>query len=47
MENKGRESYEILLAVCKADHLQLTIGYKQMRDLLELSLIHISEPTRH
>ena len=23
MENKGRESYEILLAVCKADHLQL------------------------
>ena len=35
MENKGRESYEILLAVCKADHLQLTIGYKQMRDLLE------------
>ena len=35
MENEGRESYEILLAVCKADHLQLTIGYKQMRDLLE------------
>ena len=32
MENEGRESYEILLAVCKADHLQLTIGYKQMRD---------------
>ena len=24
MENEGRESYEILLAVCKADHLQLT-----------------------
>ena len=38
MENKGRESYEILLAVCKADHLQLTIGYKQMRDLLEKAL---------
>ena len=35
MENEGRESYEILLAVCKADHLQLTVGYKQMRDLLE------------
>lgn len=35
MENKGKESYEILLAVCRADDSHLAIGYKQMRDLLE------------
>lgn len=29
------ESYELLLAVCQAEETQLTIGYKQMRDLLE------------
>lgn len=29
------ESYEILLAVCRADDAQLANGYKQMRDLLE------------
>lgn len=35
MENEGRESYEILLAVCQASDLQMVAGYKQMRDLLE------------
>ena len=29
------ESYELLLAVCKAGEDELTVGYKQMRDLLE------------
>ena len=48
MENEGRESYEILLAVCKADHLQLTIGYKQMRDLLErLCRLHLQTTVVH
>ena len=32
---KEENLMKFFLAVCKADHLQLTIGYKQMRDLLE------------
>lgn len=35
MENEGKESYDLLLAVCAMNELQLTIGYKQMRELLE------------
>lgn len=35
MENEGKESYDLLLAVCGMDEQQLAIGYKQMRDLLE------------
>lgn len=32
---EGRESYELLLAVCRVDSSQLAVGYKQLRDLLE------------
>lgn len=35
MENEGKESYELLLAVCRAADSSLAVGYKQMRDLLE------------
>ena len=34
-KSEAIESYELLLAVCKAGEDELTIGYKQMRDLLE------------
>ncbi|MDD3036596.1 DEAD/DEAH box helicase [Bacteroides sp.] len=34
-KKEGRESYELLLAVCKTEDEQLAVGYKQMRDLLE------------
>ena len=34
-KSEAIESYELLLAVCKAGEDELTVGYKQMRDLLE------------
>lgn len=34
-KNEAIESYEILLAVCRAEDAYLVVGYKQMRDLLE------------
>ncbi|MEY8686756.1 AAA domain-containing protein [Bacteroides sp. AN502(2024)] len=34
-KSEAIESYEILLAVCRAEDACLAIGYKQMRDLLE------------
>ena len=34
-KNEAIESYEILLAVCRADDAYLAVGDKQMRDLLE------------
>ena len=34
-KNEAIESYEILLAVCRAKDAYLAVGYKQMRDLLE------------
>lgn len=34
-KKEGRESYELLLAVCKTEDELLAVGYKQMRDLLE------------
>ena len=34
-KSEAIESYEFLLAVCKAGEDELTVGYKQMRDLLE------------
>lgn len=34
-KNEAIESYEILLAVCRAEDAYLAVGYKQMRDLLE------------
>ena len=33
--NEGIESYELLLAVCREKGVELVVGYKQMRDLLE------------
>ena len=36
-KSEAIESYELLLAVCKAGEDELTVGYKQMRDLLERS----------
>lgn len=33
--NQGIESYELLLAVCREKGVELVVGYKQMRDLLE------------
>ena len=30
-----RESYDLLLAVCRLNDIELTIGYKQLRDMLE------------
>lgn len=34
-KSEAIESYELLLAVCRADDSYLAVGYKQMRDLLE------------
>ncbi|KAA4034264.1 DNA helicase, partial [Bacteroides ovatus] len=34
-KSEAIESYEILLAVCRAEDTHLAVGYKQMRDLLE------------
>ncbi|MEI3448114.1 MAG: AAA domain-containing protein [Bacteroides ovatus] len=34
-KSEAIESYEILLAVCRAEDAYLAVGYKQMRDLLE------------
>lgn len=34
-QNEGRESYDLLQAVCNLSDLQLGVGYKQMRDLLD------------
>ncbi|MCS3200913.1 AAA domain-containing protein [Candidatus Bacteroides intestinigallinarum] len=34
-KSEAVESYEILLAVCRAEDAYLSVGYKQMRDLLE------------
>lgn len=34
-KSEAIESYELLLAVCRADDSFLAVGYKQMRDLLE------------
>ena len=34
-KNEAIESYELLLAVCRAEDAYLAVGYKQMRDLLE------------
>lgn len=34
-KSEAIESYELLLAVCRAEDARLSIGYKQMRDLLE------------
>lgn len=34
-KSEAIESYEILLAVCRAEDTYLAVGYKQMRDLLE------------
>lgn len=34
-KSEAIESYELLLAVCKAGEDELTVGYKQMRDSLE------------
>ena len=34
-KSEAIESYELLLAVCKAGEDELTVGYKQMRDLRE------------
>ena len=34
-KSEAIESYEILLAVCRAEDAHLAVGYKQMRDLLE------------
>ena len=34
-KNEAIESYEILLAVCRAEDAYLAVGYKQMRNLLE------------
>lgn len=34
-KSEAIESYELLLAVCRAEDTRLTVGYKQMRDLLE------------
>lgn len=34
-KSEAIESYEILLAVCRAEDACLAVGYKQMRDLLE------------
>ena len=34
-KNEAIESYEILLAVCRAEDAYLAVGYKQMRGLLE------------
>ena len=34
-KSEAIESYEILLAVCRAEDTCLAVGYKQMRDLLE------------
>lgn len=34
-KSEAIESYEILLAVCRAEDVYLAVGYKQMRDLLE------------
>lgn len=34
-KSEAIESYELLLAVCRAEDAQLAVGYKQMRDLLE------------
>lgn len=34
-KSEAIESYEILLAVCRAEETYLAVGYKQMRDLLE------------
>ena len=34
-KSEAIESYELLLAVCKAGEDELAVGYKQMRDLLE------------
>ena len=33
-KSEAIESYEILLAVCRAEDAYLAVGYKQMRDLL-------------
>lgn len=34
-KSEAIESYELLLAVCRAEDANLAVGYKQMRDLLE------------
>ena len=34
-KSEAIESYELLLAVCRAEDARLAVGYKQMRDLLE------------
>lgn len=34
-QSEGRESYDLLQAVCNLSDLQLAVGYKQMRDLLD------------
>ena len=34
-KSEALESYELLLAVCRAEDAYLAVGYKQMRDLLE------------
>lgn len=34
-KSEAIESYELLLAVCRAEDAYLAVGYKQMRDLLE------------
>ena len=42
-KSEAIESYEILLAVCRAEDAYLAVGYKQMRDLLErICRAHIS-----
>ena len=35
LKSEAIESYELLLAVCRAEDAYLAVGYKQMRDLLE------------
>ena len=34
-KSEAIESYELLLAVCREKGVELVVGYKQMRDLLE------------
>lgn len=41
--NEGIESYELLLAVCREKGVELVVGYKQMRDLLEVPPPRTSE----
>lgn len=35
MKSEEKESYDLLLAICRTEETQVAAGYKQMRDLLE------------